>query len=85
MWELLDDIDTTGLDLDEVENCFSQRERQQKAKPTEKKSVKDGFCALDGKRTQAVGILMGSLKVSSEHTHRDFPSLGCGDAPVSRC
>ena len=65
VWALLEEA---KLNLDDFEASFSQKAVKAKAKPekpVETAASKQAFTALDGKRTQAVGIIMGSNRLGT--------------------
>ena len=75
LWESLEE---PGLPADEIELLFAQRPTKGKDEETgdqgadkkQKKEKIEAFTALDGKRAQSVGILMGSCKKSMEELAR---------------
>jgi hypothetical protein len=64
VWALLDEA---NLNVEDFEAHFSQKAAKTKVKeekPVEPVSSKQAFTALDGKRSQGVGIIMGSNRLS---------------------
>lgn len=63
IWEALEEPE---VDIDAIEMTFSQKDSKNiVSSPVKvaKENKAQTFTALDGKRTQAVGILMGSMKI----------------------
>ena len=78
------------LDVDEFERLFSQKIIKRKVAAVEagatdaKKKVIRAFCALDAKRAQGIGILMGSTKVTMETLAKAVLKLDGTDIPFER-
>ena len=79
-----------SLDVDEFEKLFSQKIIKRKSSVVKagvedvKKKTKKAFCALDAKRAQGVGILMGSTKVTMETLAKAVLKLDGTDIPFDR-